>query len=160
MNSNNIITTDMILLDYEATSKEDAIQKICTELFFLKRTDASALLYNDIFAREKIVSTFAGAEIAIPHAISTNIKQVSLYFMRLKKPILWNADDEAVRYILLLAVPNGSDLNSLRQEQSYILSSIAQATSQTETINIWHAAKEQIEILNSLKEAFKAYLDE
>lgn len=160
MNIDNIITIDMISLDFTASSKEDAIQKICTQLFFLKRTDASALLYNDIMKREKIVSTFAGASMAIPHVISFYIKEASLFFMRLKNEIIWDADDEKVKYVLLLAAPNSGDLNLLRQEQSYIFSSIAQAISNTETLRTWHDATDETEILNSLSKAFKAYLDE
>ncbi len=155
-----LINTQMIMIDFEAAFKEDAIKKICTQLFSLKLTDGANLLYKDIIARENIVSTFAGLSMAIPHAITPHIKEASLCFMRLKNKIIWNSQDEIVKYVLLLAVPEEDNLDALRKKQSYIFSSIAQSISQTETLQIWHEAKNEEEILKSLQQAFQTYLEE
>ncbi len=153
-----LINSQMVMIDFEAAFKEDAIKKICTQLFSLKRTDGANLLYKDIMARENIVSTFAGLSMAIPHAITPHIKEASLCFMRLKNQIIWNGQDEIVQYVLLLAVPETGDLGELRKKQSYIFSSIAQSISQTETLDIWKNAEHKEEILESLQQSFQTYL--
>jgi PTS system fructose-specific IIA component len=151
------VVKQTILLDLYAKTKLDAIHSLCGHLFMINKTDNPSHLYQDIVEREKIVSTFAGAQTAIPHAITKHVSESFLCFARISNDdFIWNGNDEKVRFILLLSEPAQSDLKKLRQSQSYIYSSIANLISMVETIRLWEAAKDEQVILDCLNNAFKA----
>lgn len=160
MNNNTLLTKDTILLDLDATSKTDAIHKICAHLFLMKKTLNPSLLYQDIIARENVVSTYAGCLTAIPHTISSHVDEPVLCFARTKdEDFSWNGSDEEVRFILLLSAPARDDLRKLRQSQSYVFSAVAQLISRHEVLERWLATDDQQEVLDSLYQAFQANLN-
>lgn len=155
-----IIKKEMILLNLDATSKNDALHKICGHLFLVKKTQNPSMLYSDIVNREKEVSTFAGSRTAIPHTITKHVDEPVLCFARISnEDFTWNESDEEVRFVLLLCVPVQEDLRKLRQSQSYVFSSVALLISQTEVLELWDTAESEQVIFDSLNEAFKANLN-
>jgi len=153
-----LITKKAILLNLDAESKFDAIRTLCGLLFSLNRTENPALLYQDIIKREESVTTFAGLQTAIPHAITKHILEPSLCFARMSNDdFTWDGKDEKVRFVFLLSAPAQDDLKKLRQSQSYIFSSVAQLISRVEIIELWETAKDEQVILDSLCSAFEAY---
>jgi PTS system fructose-specific IIA component len=155
--NNTLITVETILLDFEAQTKNDAIHKLCGHLFLKKLTQNPSGLYEDVIARENIVSTFAGCQTAIPHAISAHVDQPVLCFARLKEPtITWDGNDEDVLFVLLLCAPATGDLKELRKSQSYVFSSVAQLISQPSVLQYWADANQPQDILDSLQQAFAA----
>ena len=153
-----LITKKAILLNLDAESKFDAIRGLCGLLFSLNKTENPALLYQDIIKREEVVSTFAGMQTAIPHAITKHISEPTLCFARISNDdFTWDGNDERVRFIFLLSAPAQDDLKKLRESQSYVFSSVAQLISQAETLELWASATDEQMILNSLSKAFEAY---
>lgn len=157
---NTLITKETILLNLDATSKTDALHKMCGHLFMVKKTQNPSMLFSDITKREAEVSTFAGSKTAIPHTISEHIDDPVLCFARVKSDeFTWDGNDEDVRFIFLLSAPAKDDLRQLRQSQSYVFSSVAQLISRSEILELWDKAESEQVILDSLNEEFKANLN-
>ena len=156
---NELIKKDMILLDLDVSSREDAIHAICSQMFFLRRTTEPALLHADIMSREDVVSTFAGSFTAIPHTITRHITEPTLCFARIRNDDLtWSGIGEDVRFVFFLAVPDKGDLKTLRKSQSHIFASIAQLIGEIDTLNFWKSAQDKQLILDGLNQAFGARL--
>lgn len=154
----DLVTKETIQLDLEADSKFDAIRALCGLLFGINRTDDPSLLYQDIVKREEVVSTFAGTQTAIPHAISDHISAPTLCFARTSSSdFTWDGKDQNVRFIFLLSAPSEGDLTQLRQSLSYVFSSVAQLICQPETLELWETATDEQIILDSLSSAFETY---
>ncbi|MES9936728.1 MAG: PTS sugar transporter subunit IIA [Sedimenticola sp.] len=154
----SLITKETIQLDLDVDSKFDAIRSLCGQLFAINKTENPSLLYQDVIKREETVSTFAGSETAIPHAITKHVSEPVLSFARISNDnFTWDGNDEKVQFVFLLAAPFQEDLKQLRQSQSYIFSSVAQLISQVEILELWATAKEKQVILDSLSSAFEIY---
>lgn len=104
-----IISKQLINLKLTANDKEEAIRKISNSL------DEADCLYNyndylaNVLAREEITTTGIGFGIAIPHGKTNAVKQISVSFAHLVKPIEWQSlDHEKVDLIFQLAVPENS----------------------------------------------------
>ncbi|WP_428241300.1 PTS sugar transporter subunit IIA [Gynuella sp.] len=156
MKGTNLITKEMVLLDIEAPTKQELIHHLCGQLFLVRRTDSPALLYQDVISREEKVSTFAGASMAIPHALSQYISEPSLCFARVKSDgFTWDGADEAVRFVFMHVVPvQSSDLQRLRESQSKVFSAIAELITLTDVQSMWAETGDKDEILSSLYSAF------
>ena len=155
MKGTNLITKEMVLLDIEAPSKQELIHYLCGHLFMVKRTDSPALLYQDVINREQKVSTFAGASMAIPHALTEYVNEPSLCFARIKSDdFTWDGADEAVRFVFMHVVPVENDLQRLRENQSKVFSAIAGLITQTDIQSLWAKTEDKDEILSSLYSAF------
>lgn len=153
--NNTLITEETILLNVEGQSKHDVIHKLCGHLFLNMRTKNPSGLYEDIIARENIVSTFAGCQTAIPHTITNHVDQPVLCFARLKDPMsTWNGQGEEVLFVLLLCAPAAGDLKELRKSQSYVFSSVAQLISQPDVLERWSKTDQAQIILDDLQQAF------
>ncbi|MCE2596829.1 PTS sugar transporter subunit IIA [Motilimonas cestriensis] len=158
--SEHLISQQTILLDFAADSKTDALYKICAHLFLMRKTQNPAGLYDDIIKREAIVSTFAGQHTAIPHVISSHVSEPVLCFVRLSnQDFVWNDNDEDVRIIFFLSVPEQKDLKQLRESQSHVFSSIAQLMQDTHIMDLWLTTNDEQVILDSLKTAFQSNLN-
>ena len=100
------IDREAIWLDFPGSSREEIIRNICFKLQDLGKTDHPQELYNDILEREKLVSTFAGHDTAIPHVVTDHIKGPALCFVRAADPELtWHGDSENVTFVVFSAVP-------------------------------------------------------
>lgn len=153
--NNTLITTETVILNLNSTTKQDAIHQLCGHLFLNKLTQNPSGLYDDIIARENIVSTFAGGLTAIPHAISNHVDQPVLCFARLSdQKITWDGNDEEVLFVLLLCAPATDDLKQLRKSQSYVFSSVAQLISQPDVLERWATADQPEIVLSDLQQAF------
>jgi len=104
----NLITRELIVLDLDLSSKEAVIK----EMARLFESQGRLYDYNNyikqVFVREENFATSIGFEVAIPHGKTDSVKNASLAFARLKNEIQWS-DDEKVKYVFLIAVPeNGA----------------------------------------------------
>lgn len=100
----DIINENLIAVDVELSSKEEALNYICDMLDDNKRLCDKALYLKDVLEREAIEQTALGFTFAIPHAKSKGVILASLVFIRLKNEIIWG-NDEKVKYIFGIAVP-------------------------------------------------------
>lgn len=110
-----------IVLDVEAGSKKRVFEQAGL-LFENHDGIARAVVFDSLFAREKLGSTGLGQGIAIPHGRIKGLKQASGAFLRLAAPVAFESPDgRPVSLIFVLLVPEQATEQHLQ-----ILSELAQ----------------------------------
>ncbi len=115
-----LIDESLIALDIDISSKLSVIEKIADLLEESGRLNNRQQYIDDVFEREKIVSTYIGDLIVIPHARSCAINNPSLVYLRLNEPVDWDTSEKA-RFIFGIAVP----VENVENIYLEILSSVA-----------------------------------
>lgn len=117
----NILSVGQVLLDLESTSKKRVFEQVGM-LFENYLGLARAIVFDSLFAREKLGSTGLGQGVAIPHGRIKGLKQAAGAFVRLKTPVPFDAPDgRAVNLLFFLLVPEQATEHHLE-----ILSELAQ----------------------------------
>lgn len=117
----NILPAGQVLLDLESTSKKRVFEQVGM-LFENYLGLARAVVFDSLFAREKLGSTGLGQGVAIPHGRIKGLKQAAGAFVRLKTPVPFDAPDgRAVNLLFFLLVPEQATEHHLE-----ILSELAQ----------------------------------
>lgn len=98
-----LMTSDLIVFDLDASTKEEVIEKLADAMDKGGRLNSKEGYVKDVLAREALESTAIGFSVATPHAKSDAVATSSLAFARLAKPITWN--DEQVDLVFQIAVP-------------------------------------------------------
>lgn len=110
------IAEELIRLECEARSKEEAIREMVGTLFSTGRTDRPGELEEDVWAREATYSTGLGFGFAVPHCRTKAVDSVSVAVARLPRAIEWGSNDGLpVRHAFLLAVPDSVDAKASLQ---------------------------------------------
>jgi PTS system nitrogen regulatory IIA component len=123
-----LITTNNILLDIEASSREELFQFV-GQLFEENFGIASSVVENCLLDRENLGSTGLGHGLAIPHGRVKNLSDAHLAFIRTRQGIDFKApDQEMVKAFVVMLVPEQAT-----QEHLEILSQVAQVLSDNET---------------------------
>ena len=116
-----------ILLDLDVTSKKRMFEQAGL-LFENNQGVARSLVFDSLFAREKLGSTGLGQGIAIPHGRIKGLKEAVGAFVRLAQPVPFDAPDgKPVSLVFLLLVPEQATEQHLR-----VLSELAQMLSDRE----------------------------
>ncbi len=101
----NILPVGQVLLDLETTSKKRVFEQVGM-LFETHLGLARSVVFDSLFAREKLGSTGLGQGVAIPHGRIKGLKQAAGAFVRLKTPVPFDAPDgRAVNLLFFLLVP-------------------------------------------------------
>lgn len=118
---NNILPAEQVLLDLESSSKKRVFEQV--GMVFESNLGLSrAVVFDSLFAREKLGSTGLGQGVAIPHGRIKGLKQAAGAFVRLKTPVPFDAPDgRAVNLLFFLLVPEQATEHHLE-----ILSELAQ----------------------------------
>lgn len=94
-----------ILLDVEATSKKRLFEQV-GQLFEDREHIARSMVFESLFAREKLGSTGLGQGIAIPHGRIKGLDRTLAAFVRPRQPIAFDAPDgKPVAQVFVLLVP-------------------------------------------------------
>lgn len=110
-----------VLLDLEASSKKRVFEQAGL-MFENHQGIARSLVFDSLFAREKLGSTGLGQGIAIPHGRIKGLKDAVGGVMRLLEPVQFDAPDgKAVNLLFVLLVPEQATEHHLQ-----ILSELAQ----------------------------------
>ena len=116
-----ILSPAQILLDLDASSKKRVFEQ-AGQLFEGHLGLARSVIFDSLFAREKLGSTGLGQGIAIPHGRIKALKQVDGAFIRLANPVPFDSPDgRAVNLLFVLLVPEQAT-----EEHLQILSELAQ----------------------------------
>ncbi len=100
-----LLETELVVIDSDATSKEEVIKQGVDQLFILGRTDNSLAVEDAIWRREATYSTGFGHGFAIPHCQTNAVRFNSLVLIKLNSPVAWNSlDGQPVRVVILLAI--------------------------------------------------------
>lgn len=99
-----LMNEKLVLFDLEAESKEEVVAEIAGRMEVQGRLKDKKGYVMDVLKREEGAPTSIGFLIATPHAKSVHVKEPSLAFARLKKPIEWEGED--VQLVFQIAVPD------------------------------------------------------
>lgn len=108
---NNIITKELIVLDLEVNSKEEAIDELAKVIERQGKLINFDGFIKQIFKREEEFPTSIGFDVAIPHGKCDSVKSSALAFAKLKNEIQWS-EEEKVKYVFLIAVPEAEAGNT------------------------------------------------
>lgn len=106
MNSiSKILPLQNVLLDAESTSKKRVFERVGL-LFENTQQIARSLVFDSLFAREKLGSTGLGQGVAIPHGRVKGLRDAVACFVKTSHPIAFDAPDgQPVQIIMVLLVP-------------------------------------------------------
>ncbi|MEY2631794.1 MAG: system nitrogen-specific component PtsN [Pseudomonadota bacterium] len=117
----HLLPESHIVLDLEATSKKRVFEQAGL-LFENHQGIARSVVFDSLFAREKLGSTGLGQGIAIPHGRIKGLKQAIGAFMRLTHAVPFDSPDgRPVNLLFVLLVPEQATEQHLQ-----ILSELAQ----------------------------------
>lgn len=101
-----LLPVSNVLLDVDVASKKRVFEQVGL-LFENNHQIARSLVFDSLFAREKLGSTGLGQGIAIPHGRVKGLKEALGAFVRMKQPIPFDAPDgQNVSLIFILLVPD------------------------------------------------------
>jgi PTS system nitrogen regulatory IIA component len=110
-----------VLLDLEVSSKKRLFEQVGL-LFENNHGIARSLVFDSLFARERLGSTGLGQGVAIPHGRIKGLKDALGAFVRLAQPVPFDAPDgKPVNLLFVLLVPEQATEKHLQ-----ILSELAQ----------------------------------
>ncbi len=110
-----------VLLDLPASSKKRLFEQVGL-LFENHHGIGRSLVFDSLFARERLGSTGLGQGVAIPHGRIKSLKDALGAFVRLAQPVPFDAPDgKAVNLLFVLLVPEQATEKHLQ-----ILSELAQ----------------------------------
>jgi PTS system nitrogen regulatory IIA component len=116
-----LLNPSQVLLDLEVTSKKRVFEQ-AGMLFESHLGLARSVVFDSLFAREKLGSTGLGQGIAIPHGRIKGLKQAAGAFIRLSNPVPFDSPDgRPVSLLFILLVPEQAT-----EEHLQILSELAQ----------------------------------
>jgi len=116
-----LLSVENVVVGLEASSKKRVFEQAGI-LFENRHGLARSLVYDALFAREKLGSTGLGQGIAIPHGRIKGLKEVRAAFLRLAAPVQFDAPDgKPVGYVFILLVPEAATEHHLQ-----LLSELAQ----------------------------------
>jgi PTS system nitrogen regulatory IIA component len=116
-----LLPASNILLDVEVSSKKRMFEQVGL-LFENNQGVARSLVFDSLFARERLGSTGLGQGVAIPHGRIKGLKEPIGAFLRLKTAVAFDAPDgRPVGLIFVLLVPEQANEQHLE-----ILSELAQ----------------------------------
>ena len=116
-----------IVLDLDVTSKKRMFEQAGL-LFENNQGVARSLVFDSLFARERLGSTGLGQGVAIPHGRIKGLREAVGAFVRLAQPVAFDAPDgKPVNLVFLLLVPEQATEQHLQ-----ILSELAQMFSDRE----------------------------
>jgi PTS system nitrogen regulatory IIA component len=110
-----------VLLDLTVSSKKRLFEQVGL-LFENNHGIARSLVFDSLFARERLGSTGLGQAVAIPHGRIKGLKDALGAFVRLAQPVPFDAPDgKPVQLLFVLLVPEQATEKHLQ-----ILSELAQ----------------------------------
>jgi fructose-specific PTS system IIA-like component len=100
-----LVEPEMIVVESESATKEQAIKEVVDRLFVLGRTEQPRAVEDAVWQRESVYSTGFGHGFAIPHCKTGAVAANSLVLLKLRQPVPWGSlDDQPVSVLLLLTV--------------------------------------------------------
>ncbi|MES2771904.1 MAG: PTS IIA-like nitrogen regulatory protein PtsN [Pseudomonadota bacterium] len=116
-----LLPLENIVIDLDASSKKRLFEQAGL-LFENNQGVARSLVFDSLFAREKLGSTGLGQGIAIPHGRIKGLKEATGAFFRLAVPVPFDSPDgKPVSLLFVLLVPEQAT-----EQHLHILSALAQ----------------------------------
>ncbi len=130
MLDSDLLSPGRILASVRISSKKRLLELISTTLAEKNKDLNAREIFESLCAREHLGSTALGNGVAIPHGRINNTEGVEALFLKLNKPLPYDADDgEPVDLVFALTVPK-----HCTEDHSKLLSSIADRFSEPELL--------------------------
>ena len=111
-----LLSEELILLDGDSRTKEEAIQDLVDAFYIAGRAHDRQQLEDAVWAREALYSTGLGFGFATPHCKTEAVTANSIGVLRLRQPINWGTvDHERVRMVILIAMREQQSANGHMQ---------------------------------------------
>jgi len=142
MLDSDLLSPGRILAGVRINSRKRLLELISETLAKKNKELNSREIFESLCAREQLGSTGLGDGVAIPHGRISGTRDVEALFLRLIKPLPFDADDgKPVDLIFALAVPT-----HCTEDHSKLLSSIAERFSDPELLERLRKAADVNEI--------------
>lgn len=103
-----------VILNLKATTKKQALQDVAQIVAERTQVEARAI-FETLLHRERLGSTGVGDGIAVPHGKLTELDRLHGFFIRLEKPVDFDAPDGApVSLLFVLLAPEGAGADHLK----------------------------------------------
>ena len=100
-----LLPASSVLIDLDVSSKKRLLEQV-GNLFAQSQQVSASVVFDSLFAREKLGSTGLGHGIAIPHGRIKGLKDAAGALIRVKTPIDFDApDNRPVSLLFVLLVP-------------------------------------------------------
>ncbi len=144
-----LIPASHISLSEPPAEKEATIEYLLDLVVESGRVDDRQVALDALLAREEETTTGVGMGIGIPHAKTEAVDRPSLAFARSEEGVDFGSmDDEPATLIFLILVPEAGSEDHLE-----ILSSLSRALMHDDVRERLHAADDESEIQQTLREA-------
>ena len=111
----DLLSPERILCDVHSSSKKRLLEIISKELARNSDELSEREIFESLCARERLGSTGLGKGVAIPHGRVKCSQDIQVSFIRLKKPVPFDANDgEPVDLLFALAVPENCNEDHLK----------------------------------------------
>ena len=126
----DLLSPERIRCDVKSSSKKRLLELISEELARNSDEFTKREIFESLCARERLGSTGLGKGVAIPHGRIKGSSHVEASFIRLKKPLPFDAiDGQPVDLLFCLAVPEDCGEDHLR-----LLAQVAELFSDSELL--------------------------
>ncbi len=142
MLDSDLLSPGRILAGVRINSRKRLLELISETLANKNKELNSREIFESLCVREQLGSTGLGDGVAIPHGLISGTRDVEAVFLRLIKPLPFDADDGIpVDLIFALAIPK-----NCTEDHSKLLSSIADRFSDPELLERLRKAADANEI--------------
>ena len=146
MLDSDLLSPGRILAEVRISSKKRLLELISVTLAENNKNLSSRELFESLCKREHLGSTAIGHGVAMPHGRVSGTDDVEALFLRLKKPLAFDADDgDPVDLLFALAVPI-----NCTEDHSKLLSSISERFSDEELLEQIRNAADASEVWSLL----------
>ncbi len=114
MNISNILSADSIVVDIEASTKRELLEKIA--VYGAKKSGLHEKeIFDALLQRERLGTTGTGDGVAIPHSRFANLNKIHGVFVRLSTPVDFESvDEKPVDLIFTLLAPESAGADHLK----------------------------------------------
>lgn len=149
MEIKEILNPELITVNLEAATKEDALQKLTQRLVEQGNVSDGTQFVHDVYEREKEGQTGIGNYISIPHGKSAAVDKIGVAIGINQTEIPWESlDDHGAKVVILFAVGNDTEG---AQEHLKLLSLFARKLGNDEVVAKLVAAKTVEEVINAFE---------
>ncbi|KQY88158.1 PTS fructose transporter subunit IIC [Paenibacillus sp. Root52] len=115
MKITDLMIQETMIMDLQATTKDEAIDELIASLNKSGRINDPVLFKEMIYKREAESSTGIGGGIAMPHAKTSAVNEPTVVFAKSRKGLDFTAlDDEPAHVFFMIAAPEGAGNTHLR----------------------------------------------
>ena len=146
------ITPDLVRLDCDfGETPGDVIGHLASIVAEAGRTNEPSTLADAATAREEKTGTGVNGRVAIPHCRTSAVKEPTLAFARLSRPVDFAGPDGDAELVFLIAAPEGGGKEHLK-----ILSKLARALVRGDFVDKLRTAATPADIVAAVDEVLSA----